>query len=100
VTVEYRVSRDNAEAFLQAIRKYASVRRRDGASRWEIYQDMEKSDRYIEAFIIRSWAEHLRQHARGTQADRAVEEQVNSYVTGEPKVTHLIGARRRRHSQA
>jgi MFS family permease len=100
VTVEYHVSRDNVEAFLKAIRQYGSVRRRDGASRWEIYQDMASSDLYIETFLVRSWAEHLRQHARQTQADREVEERVHSYVHGEPKVTHLIGARRRRRSQA
>src|SRR5437899_7422283 len=92
VTLEYRVNRDQSEAFLEAIHEYGRVRRRDGAYRWGVYRALEDADRYIETFLIRSWAEHLRQHERSTKADREIEERLRTYVTGAPKVRHLVAA--------
>jgi hypothetical protein len=51
-------------------------------------------DRYVETFVVHSWAEHLRQHARFTQADRTLEDRIRTFVRGEPKVKHFIDARR------
>ena len=93
VTVEYFVDAGNASAFMRAMRKYEHVRRRDGAARWGLYRDTEMSDRYVETFVVGSWAEHLRQHARLTQADRALEERVYALARGKPRTRHLIDAR-------
>ena len=90
VTVEYQVAPEKAAEFLRAIRRYAGIRRRDGARRWGIYRDIENVHRYVETFIVASWAEHLRQHDRLTLADREAEEQVQRYVISESKVRHLI----------
>src|SRR5207244_3427469 len=60
VTVEYRVNGDRTEGFLDAIHEYGRVRRRDGAYRWGVYRDLEEADRYVETFLVTSWAEHLR----------------------------------------
>jgi hypothetical protein len=76
------------------MREYQHVRRRDGASRWGIFRDTEVLDRYVETFVVHSWAEHLRQHARFTQADRTLEDRIRTFVRGEPKVKHFIDARR------
>jgi MFS family permease len=92
VTVEYHVNRDGTEEFLEAIHGYGRVRRRDGAYRWGVYRDLEEADRYIETFLVTSWAEHLRQHERSTKADRQVEERLRTFVTGVPKVRHLVAA--------
>ena len=94
VTVEYFVDPRQSSAFVDAMRDYEDVRRRDGASRWGIYRDTEVPDRYIETFVVGSWAEHLRQHARLTQADRKLEDRIYGLVRGQPKVQHLIDARR------
>jgi len=93
VTVEYRVSPDRASQFLRAMEEYGRVRRRDGAFRWDVYRDLEVADRYVETFLVRSWAEHLRQHERSTKADRAVESRLRSHVEGVPEVRHLVSAR-------
>jgi len=93
VTVEYVVDADHARAFVYAMQEYEQVRRRDGASRWGLYHDTEVADRYIETFLVGSWAEHLRQHTRLTQADRALEERVYALVREQPRVQHLIDAR-------
>jgi MFS family permease len=92
VTVQYRVEPENAEPFLQAMQKYGRVRRRDGASRWGVYRDLEKPDLYVETFLVTSWAEHLRQHERLTRSDGELEQRVQRYSLGEPVVRHLIHA--------
>jgi MFS family permease len=92
VTVEYRVDPQNVNAFLLAMQTYGRVRRRDGASRWGIFRDVEHTDVYLESFVVTSWAEHLRQHERLTKADAELEERVNRYARAEPIVRHLIYA--------
>lgn len=92
VTVEYLVDPQNVKHFLRAIYKYERFRRRDGASRWGVYRDVERADVYLETFIVSSWAEHLRQHERATREDRNLEERLLSHIRGEPKVRHLIYA--------
>jgi MFS family permease len=92
VTVEYRVDALHAEPFLQAMQHYGRVRRRDGASRWGIFRDLEHPDVFLETFIVTSWAEHLRQHERLTRADSDIEQRVKRHTRGDPIVRHLIHA--------
>jgi MFS family permease len=92
VTVEYLVPRQNASEFLRAMHRYGRVRRRDGASRWGIFRDVEHEDVYVETFLVSSWAEHLRQHERSTRADRELEDRIASYTQGQVKVRHLVYA--------
>ena len=94
VTVEYMVDSAHTRAFVNVMQEYEHVRRRDGASRWGLYHDTEVPGRYVETFLVGSWAEHLRQHARLTQDDRTLEERVYSLVRGQPRIQHLIDARR------
>jgi MFS family permease len=90
VTVEYLVDPQHTKQFLQAIHGYGRVRRRDGASRWGIFRDVEHPDVYLETFLVSSWAEHLRQHERSTRGDRDLEDRLQSYARGAPTVRHLI----------
>lgn len=92
VTVEYLVVRERKEEFVKAMHHYERVRRRDGASRWGVFHDTEDGDRYLEIFLVNSWAEHLRQHERQTQADRKLENRLRSYLIKDPDVRHLIHA--------
>ena len=47
--------------------------------------------RFVESYLVGTWAEHLRQHEnRLTGADRRFEEQANRYALGEPQVAHLF----------
>lgn len=92
VTVEYRIDPACAAEFRAAMRELARVRRRDGATSWALYSDTADPARYVEYFQVESWAEHLRQHHRITQADRALQERVREFHTGSepPRVSHLI----------
>jgi hypothetical protein len=90
VTVEYRVQAERQKEFEKLIGRYGRVRRRDGASRWGIFRDMGSDDRYVEVFMVSSWAEHLRQHERLTRADEELENKIRECVGGDPEVRHLL----------
>lgn len=92
VLIEYTVGRQQAADFLHAMYEYERLRRRDGAFEWSIFHDTESPESYVEMFLVRSWAEHLRQHARQTQADRDLEKRIHGYARRAPKVKHLIYA--------
>jgi predicted MFS family arabinose efflux permease/quinol monooxygenase YgiN len=93
VTVEYHIRPSDREAFLEAIAKLEHGRRRDGAYAWGVFEDAAEEGRMVEAFLVESWMEHLRQHERVTKADRAIQEAVQRFHRhGEPKVTHLVAA--------
>jgi Transmembrane secretion effector len=69
-------------------------RRRTGASRWDLYRDGADASRFVEIFVVRSWAEHLRQHGeRLTGTDREFEERANTLADGIPEVQHLFSVR-------
>jgi MFS family permease len=91
VAVEYEVEASQAAEFLVAVQNLSRVRRRDGAYRWGIYRDTERPTHFVEAFIVETWGEHLRQHERVIMADRAIEEDVDRFDAN-PKVTHFIYA--------
>jgi len=90
VTVEYQVAPANVEEFLRTMPSYGRIRKRDGAFQWSVFRDVEQPDRYIEAFLVHSWAEHLRQHERLTLADRDLEQRIATLTLGEPTIRHWI----------
>jgi predicted MFS family arabinose efflux permease/quinol monooxygenase YgiN len=91
VTVEYRIDPDYRERFLEALYQLAPQRRRDGAYRWGVFEDVAEPGRFVETFLVESWIEHLRQHERVTHADRALQDCVGRFnAKGEPKITHFI----------
>ena len=81
VTVTYRVPEDNAVAFTEAMGHVGRSRRRTGALRWELFRDGGDATRFVESYLVGTWAEHLRQHEnRLTGADRRFEEQARRYT--------------------
>jgi MFS family permease len=90
VTVEYAVIPNRTAEFVDAMHEYGRMRRRDGAYRWSVFRDTEVADRFLEIFLVNSWAEHLRQHERQTQGDRELEGRIYSCLSGAPAVRHLI----------
>lgn len=92
IMLEYRIDPEKSAEFSRAIHELKRVRRRDGAGRWGLYNDITDSGRYVETFIVPSWAEHVRQHARFTIGDKQIEDLVRSFHIGPeaPVVSHLI----------
>ncbi len=95
VTVEYWIDPARGVEFARAMQAMRTVRRRDGAIRWGLFEDAAAPGRYIETFVVESWAEHLRQHERATVSDRELEETAWAFhlAPEPPKVTHWIAAR-------
>ena len=93
VTVEYHIDPAKAEDFARAASGLRPIRRRDGAVNWGLFQDLADPSRWVETFVVETWAEHLRQHERVTVEDQRVEEAVRAFqVGGEPPVVnHHIG---------
>ena len=91
VTVEYTVTPQREAAFLDAMDRLRQSRRRTGATRWELYRDGDRPDRFIEIFSVASWQEHLHQHeGRLTAADREVEEAALAFSDPPARGEHLL----------
>jgi len=91
VTVEYTVTPERESAFLEAMDHLRLSRRRTGATRWELYRDGDRPDRFLELFSVPSWEEHLRQHAgRLTAVDREVEEAALAFSDPPARAEHLL----------
>src|SRR5262249_4702087 len=76
VVLEYEVAPEHEREFITAMQEVAATRRRDGAIEWGLYRDAAAPTRFVETFLAPSWLEHLRQHERGTVADRALRDRV------------------------
>lgn len=95
VELSYRI-RDGADGeFLETISGLKAPRRRDGASLWRVYKDLGEPSRYVERFIVESWATYLHQRARATVADQELEARVRQFLApGEVAHTsHYIAER-------
>ncbi len=95
VEVGYRIAPGTDAAFLETISRMKAPRRRDGATFWRVYKDLGQPSRYVERFIVESWADYLHQRARATMADQALETEVRTFLaTGETaKMSHYIAER-------
>lgn len=96
VQISYKIKPEDVEAFLTVLNRLSEERRRDGAYAWGVMEDSEDSEHIMEWFLVESWAEHLRQHHRVSQADAQLQAQVNAFHQGEkPRVQHFIGFAKR-----
>ena len=95
VEIAYRVRSEAAEAFLDTVSQLRGPRQRDGATFWRVYRDLDDPARYVERFIVTSWADYLHQRARATLADQQIEAGLHEYLLpGEaPRVLHFIAER-------
>jgi MFS family permease len=92
VTVEYRIEAPDIEAFLLAMRELRRIRRRDGARRWTLMQDVADPEVWVERYHSPNWVEHLRRHHRFTVADQEIERRALAFHRGDsaPRVRHFI----------
>jgi len=93
VTIEYRVHPDNFHAFVEAMEDLGRIRRRNGAQRWTLHQDVDDPTRWMERFHSLTWLDHLRRQTRHTRADQDVSERVHALHEGEVVVNRLLERR-------
>jgi quinol monooxygenase YgiN len=82
IAVEYRVRPVDARAFMAAVREFGAIRRRDGATRWSLMQDLDDPELFIEQFTNATWLDHTRRQERLTNADLRVHNQVLAFHYG------------------
>jgi predicted MFS family arabinose efflux permease len=94
VSIEYEIDPVRATDFRHAMNVLRTIRYRDGAVFWGLFSDVAKPGRYIEYFMVESWAEHVRQHSRATDEDAPALERARGFHIrpGPPIVSHQIAA--------
>ena len=55
-------------------------RRRDGATVWGAFEDVEEDGRYVEVFALNSWLDLRRLRERVTKADREIERRIETML--------------------
>jgi MFS family permease len=94
IQIEYRIDPEHRKSFLRAVRAVGPTRRRNGATSWRVFLDLEDRHRIVERYVVASWADYLRQRARMTMADTELQAQATQFQrAGVPlRVSRLIGA--------
>jgi len=95
IQIEYRVYPENRNPFLRAIHAVEKIRRRNGATSWRVFRDLAEDGRFVERYIIASWAEYIRLRSRMTMRDRKVQEHVEQFQQSDVpiRISRLIGVR-------
>lgn len=92
VQIEYRVKAQDRKPFLDALKRLAEGRRRDGAYAWGVTEDTGDPETLLEWFFVESWAEHLRQHHRVSHDDADLQGELLKFHfdQGRPVVRHFL----------
>ncbi len=90
VTITYRVPAHNAVAFLEIINEIGRVRRRDGARRWSVCQDIDDPVYWVERFESPTWLDYLRRQSRPTQADQELRQRMLGLIIGEQGIVRRM----------
>jgi MFS family permease len=91
-TVTYQVAPEHHHEFVKAMQEVRRIRRRDGARRWMLMQDMSDPEVWVERFHSPSWVEHVRRYHRFTVADQEIERRALAFHRGgePPRIRHLL----------
>jgi hypothetical protein len=92
ITVGYRIAPQDWDEFTLVMHEIGRIRRRDGAHRWRLMQDLDDPEWWTERWQHATWLDYLRQLHRTTLADREVRERARAFHRGPapPKVRHMI----------
>lgn len=92
VSIEYRIDPPAAAEFRAVMHGLKTIRLRDGAMRWGLFADPVDPARYVETFLVESWAEYLRQRERMTMSDLTARDRAYAFQRGEvpPPISRMI----------
>ena len=87
IEIDYHVDPSRQAEFVELLRRFSLTRRRDGAIRWNVWEDVARPGYVTEAFIVESWVEHQRQHQRTTRTDQLRQTELHHFhLDSEPPV--------------
>ncbi|WP_328396999.1 MFS transporter [Nocardia sp. NBC_00416] len=90
VLKDYDVPADKVPEFLAGMSFVGRSRQRTGAMEWRLYRDVGAEDRYVEAFVVRSWSEHMQQHKVRLTAQDLMRERAVAEFAHDETLTHLV----------
>jgi predicted MFS family arabinose efflux permease len=92
ILVEYHLAVADVDDFLAAMAELRIVRRRLGAIRWGVFQDVTANGKFFETFTVPSWQGYLLQRAHYTKADMETEARAFAFHRGpgEPTFTRMV----------
>jgi MFS family permease len=88
VTATYDVAPASENEFLAHADALRHARQRTGGIEWRMFLDEAVPGRYLETFLVGSWEEHERQHARQTEHDAALLAEIDALLL---PGTHRVG---------
>ena len=98
VSVTWAVQPERLDDFLALAGELRRLRRRTGAGSWRLYRQAEDQYELLETFIVGSWAEHERQHARIYPAETLVIDRLEqTLLPDRPRLVQHSLAVRTRH---
>lgn len=91
VSVRYHVPEERRGEFTALMPLLRSSRLRTGAATWSLYEDPGRPGTFVELFTVRSWREHVSQHAgRQTGYDESLIERAHALSIDPPVIAHLL----------
>lgn len=92
ITIRYTVAKGHLNKFMEQIEKLKDIRQRNGGYRWALFKDLEQPEVYIEHFLVETWQEHERQHARTSQSDKETHDAVFVCLENDqkPHISHML----------
>jgi MFS family permease len=80
IEIDHRVDPDLARPFYDAMLKVQRTRKRNGAFNWSISRDIADRALWTERFQFPTWGDYLRMRDRFTQADLAIQSDVDAFL--------------------
>ncbi|MCG5487392.1 MAG: MFS transporter [Sinorhizobium meliloti] len=92
VTTEYSIPDDNADLFIDVMRRRRHVQSRVGARQWTLTRDVSEPSRWLETYRTPTWMDYHRLHHRLTAADKQLDRELAdlSPDAQPPKTTILL----------
>ncbi|MBR0857759.1 MFS transporter [Bradyrhizobium liaoningense] len=92
VKINYQISPENIDAFLDLMRQRRRVRSRIGARQWTLLRNLQNPFRWTETFRTATWGDYLRLNHRLTAADKQLDDRLSELHRGRlpPAVDLLI----------
>jgi hypothetical protein len=82
ILVDYQLSEEDVDDFLEVMAELRIIRRRLGGTRWGVFEDAAEHGRFVETFLLSSWQGYLLQREHYTQADMDVEARAFAFHRG------------------
>jgi MFS family permease/quinol monooxygenase YgiN len=91
VRITYTVAPDKQQQFLEVMPDLRLSRERTGAIGWDLYQDGQNPQSFVELFTVPTWDEHLLQHReRQTGADLQFHDEAAALSEPPPQIDHYL----------